>query len=76
MNRLYVGLRLLLALSALSLQASAFARPLRPVSSYRQTTPLFAEEGDKAGPLVTGEELAVLLQDLSLPLVIDAYATW
>ena len=67
------GLELLLALSGL-LQISAFARS-RP-AGLRQTAPLFAEEGDKAGPLVSGEELEMILQGLTLPLVIDAYATW
>lgn len=69
------GFASLLALSAL-LQASAFLPAVRPAAAIRQGSLLFAEDGDKAGPLVSGEELEVLLQGLSLPLVIDAYATW
>ena len=42
----------------------------------RQSTRLFAEEAAKAGPLVSGEELELLLTNLEQPLVIDAYATW
>lgn len=70
--------RFLLALSAVFLlqaSTSAFA-PLVRQAGVRQGSPLFAEDEDKAGPLVSGEELEVLLQGLTQPLVIDAYATW
>ena len=71
---LHVGL--LLALSAVLLlqtSTSAFV-PLVRKAGTRST--LFAEDEEKAGPLVSGEELEVLLQGLTQPLVIDAYATW
>lgn len=70
MNTLRFGL--LLALSAVTSAFVPFTRP----AGFRQAAPLFAEGEDKAGPLVSGEELEVLLQGLTQPLVIDAYATW
>ena len=33
-------------------------------------------EKDAAAPLVSGEELEVMLTDFDQPLVVDAYATW
>lgn len=46
--------------------------------SYRQSSSLFmAEEAEaKAAPLVSGEDLEMMLADFEQPLVIDAYATW
>ena len=34
------------------------------------------EEEQKAAPLVSGEELELMLTDWEQPLVVDAYATW
>jgi hypothetical protein len=31
---------------------------------------------EKAAPLVTGEQLEIMLQEWDTPLVVDAYATW
>lgn len=70
MNTLRFGL--LLALSAVTSAFVPFTRP----AGFRPAAPLFAEDENKAGPLVSGEELEVLLQGLTQPLVIDAYATW
>ena len=47
---------------------------MRPLSGSTSTQ-LFAEEG-KSAPLVSGEELEMLLTEMEQPLVIDAYATW
>ena len=44
---------------------------VRPVSSR-----LGMAEKDAAAPLVSGEELEVMLTDFDQPLVVDAYATW
>jgi hypothetical protein len=44
-------------------------------SSNARSTSLFATE-EKAAPMVTGEELEVMLTEWEEPLVIDAYATW
>jgi len=35
-----------------------------------------ASEEVKAAPLVTGEQLEIMLQEWDTPLVIDAFATW
>jgi len=66
-----------LSLLALIQVSVAFA-PLLPSSHFgaKPTSALFAEEGNKAGPLVSGEELEMILTELEKPLVIDAYATW
>jgi hypothetical protein len=34
------------------------------------------EDTEKAAPVITGEELEMMMQDWELPLVVDAYATW
>jgi hypothetical protein len=34
------------------------------------------EEEVKAAPLVSGEDLEMMLTEWDLPLVVDAYATW
>lgn len=46
--------------------------------AHRQSLNLFmAEEAEaKAAPLVSGEDLEMMLTDFEQPLVIDAYATW
>jgi hypothetical protein len=66
----------LLAASILAFLQVSAAFIVRPAASVRPTTPLFATEADKAGPLITGGDLEVMLQELDQPLVIDAYATW
>lgn len=53
-----------------NLQSKTF-QPTYPSRSTR----LFATE-EKAAPIVTGEELEMLLQEWDQPLVLDAYATW
>ena len=52
-------------------------------SASSALTPLRAAEGDaeteqevKAAPMVTGEQLEIMLTDWDEPLVVDAYATW
>ena len=64
---------LLLSLLALIQGSEAFV-PIGTSRDY-QSTRLFAEDV-KAAPLVSGEELELILTDLEKPLVIDAYATW
>lgn len=34
------------------------------------------EETEKAAPVISGEELEMMMQDWETPLVVDAYATW
>jgi hypothetical protein len=65
MNKLVFFSALLASSSAFAPQA-AFIRPASKLS--------MAEE--KAAPLVSGENLEMMLQDWDLPLVVDAYATW
>lgn len=62
---------ILLLLSFISI-ASAFV----PLSASPRVSKLFAEEDEKAGPLVSGEELEMMLTEWDQPLVVDAYATW
>ena len=45
-------------------------------SSVRPGSRLGMAEKDAAAPLVSGEELEVMLTDFDQPLVVDAYATW
>ena len=77
-----IQLNFLLAISIIAaLQASSVAFVVRPSAAPIRpstSTPLFATEADKdkAGLLVSGEELELMLQELDKPLVIDAYATW
>jgi hypothetical protein len=54
--------------------ASAFV----PVSDSSRTSLKLsmAEEETKAAPLVSGEDLEMMLTEWEQPLVIDAYATW
>ncbi|GKZ00694.1 hypothetical protein MPSEU_001021500 [Mayamaea pseudoterrestris] len=46
------------------------------ISTNRQFFAASSSEDTKAAPLVSGEELEVMLQEWELPLVVDAYATW
>lgn len=47
------------------------------VSTNSPVSKLFmAETEDAAAPLVSGEDLEVMLTEFDQPLVIDAYATW
>jgi hypothetical protein len=75
MNSLCISWLFLLAVSAVQVQA--FVSPSAPFVGSRvgATTRLFAGE-DKAAPMVTGEELEIMLTEWEEPLVIDAYATW
>ena len=57
----------------------AFGVVKLPTTTTRQrqfTSSLRAGETDLAGPLVTGEQLEMMLTELEQPLVVDAYATW
>ena len=49
----------------------AFSRDVQA----RTATSLMATE-EKAGPMVSGEELEIMLTEWDEPLIIDAYATW
>ena len=61
----------LLILSLLS-ATSAFTR----TSLKTRSSKLYMAEEDKAAPLVSGEELEMILTEWDEPLVVDAYATW
>lgn len=66
-----------LVVATFALLEGSTAFTLNPsISGSRQSTLLYAEEKATAGPLVSGEELELILTDLEQPLVIDAYATW
>lgn len=55
---------------------TAFA-PFQVGSASRPSSSLFAEGGEeKAAPIVTGEQLEMMLTEWDEPLVVDAYATW
>ena len=60
--------------------SSAFAPPI--VGTTTRSSRIFMAEGDAAddekkfAPLVTGEQLEMMLQEWDTPLVVDAYATW
>jgi hypothetical protein len=62
----------LLLLSLFSV-TSAFA-PLS--ASSRSSTKLYMGEEVKSAPLVSGEDLEMMLTEWDQPLVVDAYATW
>ena len=49
----------------------AFSRDVQA----RTATSLMATE-EKAGPMVSGEELEIMLTEWDEPLIVDAYATW
>jgi hypothetical protein len=65
--------KLLFILNLLTL-TSGFA----PQSAFsRSSSKLYmAEEVVKAAPLVSGEDLEMMMTEWDLPLVVDAYATW
>jgi thiol-disulfide isomerase/thioredoxin len=48
----------------------------KELASSSSSSRLFLAEETKAAPLVSGEELELMLQDWDLPLLVDAYATW
>jgi hypothetical protein len=77
MNSLSISWLFLLAVSAVQVQAFVSNPSAAPFVGSRvgATTRLFAGE-DKAAPMVTGEELEIMLTEWEEPLVIDAYATW
>jgi hypothetical protein len=66
MNKLVFFSAILASSGAAFAPQAAFIRPASKLS--------MAEE--KAAPLVSGENLEMMLQDWDLPLVVDAYATW
>ena len=57
-------------------------RPQRQqqLATTSKASQLFAsteeDTAEKAAPMITGEELELMMQDWDTPLVIDAYATW
>merc|ERR1712127_222529 len=67
-----------IALIAISSCAAFTATPTRPTRTI--STSMFMADGAseevKSAPMVTGEELEMMLQEWDKPLVIDAYATW
>lgn len=65
----------LVCLVSLLAAANAFVPSPTSASQHRRAMQLHAEEV-KAAPLISGEELEVMLQDLEIPLIVDAYATW
>lgn len=62
--------------------ASSVVQGFAPRASFTATTrshPISALQAvgeDKAAPMVTGEELELMMADWDEPLVVDAYATW
>ncbi|KAG7354110.1 thioredoxin [Nitzschia inconspicua] len=71
-----------LLLAQLASTASAFmmSRQSSIAISHQAATTissaLFMTDEVKAAPMVTGEELELMLTEWDLPLVVDAYATW
>jgi hypothetical protein len=62
--------------AALLVEAS-FAFVVKPTQGLVGTTSTSLRAGtDLAGPLVSGEQLEMMLTELEQPLVVDAYATW
>jgi hypothetical protein len=56
---------------------TAFTTSLSNNNNHRRvSTTLFLADEVKAAPMVTGEELEMMLTEWDLPLVVDAYATW
>ena len=43
---------------------------------HQSSSNLYMAEEDAKAPMVTGEELELMLTEWDQPLVIDAYATW
>ena len=67
-NLLFTLLALCISLNNGFVPQGAFMRPLSKLA--------MAEGEDVAAPLVSGEELEVMLTEFDQPLVVDAYATW
>ena len=67
--------KIVLLVLNLVLIANAFA-PQVTFSRPSFTLKMAEETAGKAAPLVTGEELEMMLQEWDQPLVVDAYATW
>jgi hypothetical protein len=78
MNAVSISRLFLLLVSAVQVEAFV-SSPSAPAfvgsSSNARLTRLFAAD-EKAAPMVTGEELEIMLTEWEEPLVIDAYATW
>jgi len=66
--------RLIILLSITFHASLAFVTP-RIITTVGMRLMASTDE-DKVAKSVTGEELELMLQDLDLPLVVDAYATW
>lgn len=74
----------LVAVSALSVVSSTHAFTTSPIGANKvstmnthcTSTALFMTDDVKAAPMVSGEELEMMLTEWDLPLVVDAYATW
>jgi hypothetical protein len=58
--------------SALIASSSAFA----PQVAFTRPASKLSMAEEKAAPLVSGENLEMMLQEWDQPLVVDAYATW
>jgi hypothetical protein len=61
--------------AALLVEAS-FAFVVKPTQRHHDVTTILRAGTDLAGPLVSGEQLEMMLAELEQPLVVDAYATW
>jgi hypothetical protein len=72
----------ILAVTMASSVVQGFAPPSAQRPSFTATTrshpisALHSVAEDKAAPLVTGEELELMMTEWDEPLVVDAYATW
>jgi hypothetical protein len=75
MNAFSISWLFLLAVTAVQAFVSNPSAPFVGSGSASRATRLFATE-EKAAPMVTGEELELMLTEWDEPLVIDAYATW
>jgi hypothetical protein len=57
-------------------QSTIYTNHQRTATTTTTTTSLCMTDEVKAAPMVTGEELELMLTEWDLPLVVDAYATW
>eukprot|EP00525_Craspedostauros_australis_P008910 CAMPEP_0198116428 /NCGR_PEP_ID=MMETSP1442-20131203/12245_1 /TAXON_ID= /ORGANISM="Craspedostauros australis, Strain CCMP3328" /LENGTH=176 /DNA_ID=CAMNT_0043774241 /DNA_START=111 /DNA_END=641 /DNA_ORIENTATION=+ len=70
-----------LCLALLTMQATAFTSPSYSMAVQHQASKtilrMAEDDGEeKAAPLVSGEQLEMLMTEWDQPLVVDAYATW
>jgi hypothetical protein len=66
----------LLVLVEASLAFVVVNKPTQQQTRHTKTTSSLRAGTDLAGPLVSGEQLEMMLAELEQPLVVDAYATW